>query len=201
MDRVRYIAIEGVDGTGKSTTAQLLAKQSKALGVSSPHPPFEGRLIRDVVDSGPERVRALYYRMAIENDSVRIRARLREQPPIRIVSDRSPLSTWVQAWHAMPNKWQDWDVFAEGLLLPDLVVLLTLPRHMLETRIRERAKWTEASRAAMAREADSAWLLRMQDVFRAGLAGMGEVRSLEISTETLAPDQVVERVASAAGWG
>ena len=198
---MRYIAIEGVDGTGKSTTAQLLAKQSKALSVASPLPPFEGRLLRDAVDGGHERVRALYYRMAIENDSVRIRELLRERPLVRIVSDRSPLSTWVQAWPAMSVRWQHWEVFADGLLLPDLVVLLTLPRHALETRIRERARRTDASAAATARESDTVSLLCMQDAFREGLTGLGGGRSLELSTEALPPDQVAVQVASAAGWG
>ena len=198
---MRYIAIEGVDGTGKSTTAQLVAEQSNALGVASPLPPFEGRLLRDAVDGGPERVRALYYRMAIENDSVRIQGLLRERPLVRIVSDRSPLSTWVQAWPAMSTRWRCWELFADGLLLPDLVVLLTLPRHALETRIHERARRTDASATETARESDTASLLRMQDAFREGLTGMGGGRSLELSTEVFPPDQVAVRVASAAGWG
>lgn len=145
MDRGRYIALEGAEGTGKSTHASRLATHLGAL------------LTRETggTDIG-ERIRAILHDTSLTHLSHRAEALLiaadRAQhideivaPALsagrHVVSDRSVYSTLAYQGYGrrLPlDEIQQINEWAVNSWWPDLVVLIDTPAELLERRMRGR---------------------------------------------------------------
>ena len=132
----RYVAVEGVDGTGKSTLASHLALRLGYRLFHSPAAPFSDPVFRSQLDALPtDHVRPWAYRAACANDAAEIRRLLTLGG---VVSDRSPISTWAYAAdgfgsHSSPPDW-----FWTGLPRPDAVVVLTASSSIRDQRLAHR---------------------------------------------------------------
>jgi thymidylate kinase len=120
-DRVkkhRFIVIEGIDGSGKSAVARLLAERLGASCYETPPPPFT--CIRHHIDTNASvEVHHLFYLAAVLHASDEIRVLLRTQD---VVCVRYVMTTVV--YHSVLGSTLQLDVESLPLVEPDYTFLL-----------------------------------------------------------------------------
>ncbi len=138
----RFIALEGGEGSGKSTQARLLADALGAVSTYEPGDTAVGAAIRslllDPATSGlDDRAEALL--MAADRAQ---HAREVIRPALEsgrhVVCDRFVASSIAYQGYGRgmpPDRIADLSAWATGGLLPDLTVLLDLPVHVAEARL------------------------------------------------------------------
>ena len=133
----RYLALEGVDGVGKTTICQEIVKITGWCLLHSPSPPFNDRRIREAVDRCCNReTRALFYRTAVQHDARWIVEHLSRG--WCVVSDRSPLSTWIYGFDELVGSAQYEPLFWRNLPCPDYWVVLTASQATRISRLQKR---------------------------------------------------------------
>lgn len=138
----RFIALEGGEGSGKSTQARLLADELGAVATFEPGDTAVGAAIRalllDPATSGlDDRAEALL--MAADRAQ---HAREVIRPALasgrHVVCDRFVASSIAYQGYGRgmpPDRVADLSAWATGGLLPDLTVLLDLPVHLAAARL------------------------------------------------------------------
>jgi len=138
----RFIALEGGEGSGKSTQARLLADELGAVATYEPGDTAVGAAIRalllDPATSGlDDRAEALL--MAADRAQ---HAREVIRPALasgrHVVCDRFVASSIAYQGYGRgmpPDRVADLSAWATGGLLPDLTVLLDLPPHLAAARL------------------------------------------------------------------
>ncbi len=125
------IAVEGLDGTGKSTTVALLSVALGATVVRNPPASVAGA--RAVADGLPQQERRAWYLDA--NRAAMVEARAAAELGARVVLDRSVAST-LAFGSAERGMTATLDNLPDKDLLPDAIVLLTLPETHRRLRLR-----------------------------------------------------------------
>ncbi len=173
--RKLFIAIDGVDGVGKTTISKLLAQELNGFYYRSPSNPFLD--IRQKVENPMNPIgRYCFYRLAIQNDSRIIKNILKSK---LVVCDRYIASTF--AYHFVMDN--DIKIIHDdrGILKPNFSLLLTANSETRNNRIikrNESKNWIEDN---------SSLLDSIQNVFLSlGLT--------EFKTDNLTPDKIVKKI-------
>jgi deoxyguanosine kinase len=186
-----WLAIEGIIGAGKTTTAELIAGRSRLTTVierSEQHPFLEA-----------------YYRnpprYALETELAFMLLQVHPirdvEKPTAIVSDYAPAKNLIFAGEVCSAEelqflggverrlWAD-------LPRPDLAVVLDVPSEACLTRIATRGR-------AYERQISTADLDRLRTGYLASLATLGTAAEVVALTGTETPDEVAARVMTLAG--
>lgn len=150
-----FITIDGVDGVGKTTVAQLLASDGMFHYYKSPAGPF-AQLRKEVDNHATPIERYCFYRTATQYDSDQISQLLKTTP---VVCDRYIAST--AAYHIAMDARIRVIHGDGGLLNPDFAFLLGARSEIRDKRILERAKMLSDAKL----EGDSALLDRVAQIF------------------------------------
>lgn len=128
-----FIVIEGIDGTGKTTIAQLVAQQLH--GAYFKTPVNFSRELRQKIDSLQPNPRFWHYHANLSQASKYIRALRKEQP---VVCDRYYLSTFLyhQALGVETHKLTCFP--PPHLEMPNITVYLWAEEHLLVERLTQR---------------------------------------------------------------
>lgn len=180
------VVVEGLDGTGKSTAARLLADRLGAELVQTP--PAELQDVRSLIDDAlrpSPLARKLFYAATVALASDEARRNLAAGRST--VIDRYWLSTL--AYGELLGADTSLAAVGAALLRPTLTLLLEAPTAVRLGRMRQRALVTSGDRESLC-EGTAARLLR---------AFLGHARALSyplerIDVTELSPDAVVEQV-------
>ncbi len=144
--RGRLIVIEGLDGTGKSTLARLLAADLGATCLASPS--AELRALRSGLDAVLEqtpRARQLFYAATVMHVSERAEPLLRSG--LDVVVDRYLLSTLAYA--ELRGRALDLDDVCSQLAIPDFTLFLDCDDRLRAHRITRRGRETDEDRRSL----------------------------------------------------
>jgi dTMP kinase len=181
-----FVVFEGLDGTGKSTCARMVAERLCAEFLTTPSPEvrcYRDDLIRSY--AGSQEAAQLFYLSTVFAASDQIRGLLRQGTTV--VLDRYFLST--QAYAAFRGSRLRVDDVAALLLPATLTVFLDAPLDVRRQRLSARGQ-SAADRETLLNEADVR--LRVEHHARAQLPVVG--RFLAIDTGRASPDEVVDQV-------
>jgi dTMP kinase len=183
-----FVVFEGLDGTGKSTCARLVAERLGAELLTTPSPEVR-RYRDDLIEcyAGSQEAAQLFYLSTVFAASDQIRGLLRQGTAV--VLDRYFLST--QAYAAFRGSKLRVDDIAAHLLPATLTVFLDASLDVRRKRLAARGQ-SAADRETLVEEADVR--LRAEHRARAQLPVVG--RFLAIDTEVTSPEEVVEQVVS-----
>lgn len=135
---MQHIAIEGMDGVGKTTASKLLAKRlgykfidKNLRELFDDGDSYDNYIrIRDKVNASPDRLFTAWF-YALGNIYLRT-AHVKEN----IVTDRYFLSNY--AWSGTENNDEVYDLLVKKLGFPDLTVILYADEHAILSRLRHR---------------------------------------------------------------
>lgn len=184
-----FIVFEGLDGSGKSTSAKLLAEKLDAVFLTTPSPDMRAYRDRVIADLGPtQEAHQLFYLATVFAASTKVAALLAEGHSV--VLDRYFLST--QAYAKFRGSTLGLDEISDQLLPADMTIYMDLPVKIRRTRLSQRVT-TAADSETLSDEADAC--LRANHLDRFGLSVVG--RLVRIDGESLASEQVVSLVLDA----
>jgi thymidylate kinase len=179
------VTLDGVDGTGKSTIARLLAVDGNYRYFKTPSGPF-AQLRSEVDKHATPLERYCFYRLATQHDSVRLRQLSKDGA---VVCDRYIASTL--AYHLTMDS-RIADIHNNGeVLIPDFSFLLTTESRERNRRLDIRA--TMASDAAL--EQNRELLDRVEETFR-GLNDLGclPFKLITVDTTHRTPREVASTI-------
>lgn len=126
----KYIAVEGLNGVGKTTVCKLLMAKGYRV-FFDPDPSFRIRPIMDLLDrplnSWEEAVMYTSGSVVSQAKNLGVEG--------TYISDRSPISTYA-AYPNLPRHLVDALCF--GLIMPDAVIFMMADAHAIEDRLRSR---------------------------------------------------------------
>lgn len=140
-----FIVIEGLDGTGKSTTAKALAAKLQGVALNTPLDKFQDvRPKLENIYAEESYGRQLFYASTAIASSLQVQKELKDSPVV--VLDRYWLST--QVYHSWRTKGAHFKLLeVESMLLkPDLTVYLELSLDERVNRLGGRDSNTEEDR-------------------------------------------------------
>lgn len=172
-----FVTIDGVDGVGKTTVAQLLVSGCGFKYYKSPGGPF-AKLRHEVDNHVNPIARYCFYHLATQHDSNEIR-RLLETTSV--VCDRYIAST--MAYHVALDD-RILSIHDDmRLLKPDFSFLLGVDTETRDRRIRERTDVLSDTKL----EADSAFLDKVSEVFNS-------LDLISIDTRDISPAEVAAKI-------
>jgi dTMP kinase len=184
-----FVVFEGLDGSGKSTCARLLAERTGALYLTTPSAAV--RKVRDqVIDSfeGAQEAAQLFYLATVFDASARVGRLLASDQSV--VVDRYFLST--QAYAAFRGSTLELDALQACLTKPDLTVFLHAPLDVRTARLTKRGT-SAADRETLGSEANRRLCAEHSRRRHLGVVG----RWMEIDVAERSPEQVIETVLDA----
>ena len=181
---MQHIAIEGMDGVGKTTASKLLAERlvykfiDKNLRELFDDGDFYDNYIRirDKVNASPDRLFTawfyalgnIYLHTAHENEN--------------IVTDRYFLSNY--AWSGTENNDEVYDLLVKKLGFPDLTVILYADEHAILSRLRHRDELdSDIKKVTLAKEKYEKMIYFCEKY---------KMPYMVIDTSNLSPEEVVE---------
>ena len=181
---MQHIAIEGMDGVGKTTASKLLVKR---LGYKFIDKNFRELFddkgsydnyirIRDKVNASPDRLFTAWF-YALGNIYLHT-AHEKEN----IVTDRYFLSNY--AWSGTENNDEVYDLLVKKLGFPDLTVILYADEHAILSRLRHRDELdSDIKKVTLAKEKYEKMIYFCEKY---------KMPYMVIDTSDLSPDEVVE---------
>lgn len=181
---MQHIAIEGMDGVGKTTASKLLAKR---LGYKFVDKNLRELLddgdsydnyirIRDKVNASPDRLFTAWF-YALGNIYL-YTAHEKEN----IVTDRYFLSNY--AWSGTENNDEVYDLLVKKLGFPDLTVILYADEHAILSRLRHRDELdSDIKKVTLAKEKYEKMIYFCEKY---------KMPYMVIDTSNLSPEEVVE---------
>lgn len=146
-NRPYLVAVEGLDGSGKSTVARQLAERLGAALIENP--PQGWKAERTAADRADEVTRRAFYLRGNRAATAEAEAILSSGRPV--VMDRSAAST-LAFGEATAGRVASGSLWPTDLRRPDLLVLLNVPEDVRLDRIASRQAWTTEERALAADE-------------------------------------------------
>lgn len=184
---MNHISIEGMDGVGKSTTCQLLAKKLGYKFVEKPlhylfdesEDKFDEYLrIRDKVNANPNRIfTSWFYGLG----SIYMYELFKDE---NIITDRHFASNY--AWSSSDNNEEVYDLLVEKLGVPKLTVILYAPSEIIAKRLISRNK--NDSDIAKAKKSEIIYSKMIE------FCKSKKLPFVVIDTSSLTPEQVVAKI-------
>ena len=181
---MQHIAIEGMDGVGKTTASKLLAKRlgykfidKNLRELFDDGDSYDNYIrIRDKVNASPDRLFTAWF-YALGNIYLHT-AHEKEN----IVTDRYFLSNY--AWSGTKNNDEVYDLLVIKLGFPDLTVILYADEHAILSRLRHRDELdSDIKKVALAKEKYEKMIYFCEKY---------KMPYMVIDTSDLSPDEVVE---------
>ncbi len=181
---MQHIAIEGMDGVGKTTASKLLAKRlgykfidKNLRELFDDGDSYDNYIrIRDKVNASPDRLFTAWF-YALGNIYLHT-AHEKEN----IVTDRYFLSNY--AWSGTENNDEVYDLLVKKLGFPDLTVILYADEHAILSRLRHRDELdSDIKKVALAKEKYEKMIYFCEKY---------KMPYMVIDTSDLSPDEVVE---------
>ena len=181
-----FIVFEGLDGSGKSTSAKLLAEKLDAVFITTPSGKMRSYRDRVITDLGHnQEAHQLFYLATVFAASAHVQELLAQGRSV--VIDRYFLST--QAYAEFRGSTLALDEVESQLLPAHMTVYLDVPLHERRRRLATRAT-TAADAETLNETADTT--LRKTHAARFNLPVVGRV--LPIAAACLSPDQIAALV-------
>lgn len=181
---MQHIAIEGMDGVGKTTASKLLAKRlgykfidKNLRELFDDGDSYDNYIrIRDKVNASPDRVFTAWF-YALGNIYLHT-AHEKEN----IVTDRYFLSNY--AWSGTENNTEVYDLLVKKLGFPDLTVILYADEHAILSRLRHRDELdSDIKKVTLAKEKYEKMIYFCEKY---------KMPYMVIDTSNLSPEEVVE---------
>lgn len=181
---MQHIAIEGMDGVGKTTASKLLAKRlgykfidKNLRELFDDGDSYDNYIrIRDKVNASPDRLFTAWF-YALGNIYLHT-AHEKEN----IVTDRYFLSNY--AWSGTENNGEVYDLLVKKLGFPDLTVILYADEHAILSRLRHRDELdSDIKKVTLAKEKYE-WMIYFCEKYK--------MPYMVIDTSNLSPEEVVE---------
>jgi len=141
MKKPLFIVLEGLDGSGKSSVVEHLAKLTGAEKLSTPLPNINGS-VRESIESayaGIPMARALFYASSVVAASKEVERMLAEGKSV--IMDRYWLSTLC--YHKLMGVEARFEEVADTLRPPDATFLLNVPAETRRSRISQRGNFQD----------------------------------------------------------
>ena len=181
---MQHIAIEGMDGVGKTTASKLLAKRlgykfidKNLRELFDDGDSYDNYIrIRDKVNASPDRLFTAWFH-ALGNIYLHT-AHEKEN----IVTDRYFLSNY--AWSGTENNDEVYDLLVKKLGFPDLTVILYADEHAILSRLRHRDELdSDIKKVTLAKEKYEKMIYFCEKY---------KMPYMVIDTSNLSPEEVVE---------
>ena len=181
---MQHIAIEGMDGVGKTTASKLLAKRlgykfidKNLRELFDDGDSYDNYIrIRDTVNASPDRLFTAWF-YALGNIYLHT-AHEKEN----IVTDRYFLSNY--AWSGTENNDEVYDLLVKKLGFPDLTVILYADEHAILSRLRHRDELdSDIKKVTLAKEKYEKMIYFCEKY---------KMPYMVIDTSNLSPEEVVE---------
>lgn len=181
---MQHIAIEGMDGVGKTTVSKLLAKRlgykfvdKNLRELFDDGDSYDNYVrIRDKVNASPDRLFTAWF-YALGNIYLHT---AHEQE--NIVTDRYFLSNY--AWSGADNNAEVYDLLVKKLGFPDLTVILYADEHAILSRLRHRDELdSDIKKVTLAKEKYEKMIYFCEKY---------KMPYMVIDTSNLSPEEVVE---------
>ncbi len=181
---MQHIAIEGMDGVGKTTASKLLAERlgykfvdKNLRELFDEKDSYDNYVrIRDKVNASPDRLFTAWF-YALGNIYLHT-AHEKE----KIVTDRYFLSNY--AWSGTDNNTEVYDLLVKKLGLPDLTVILYADEHAILSRLRHRDELdSDIKKVTLAKEKYEKMIYFCEKY---------KMPYMVIDTSNLSPEEVVE---------
>lgn len=181
---MQHIAIEGMDGVGKTTASKLLAKRlgykfidKNLRELFDDNGSYDNYIrIRDKVNASPDRLFTAWF-YALGNIYLHT-AHEKEN----IVTDRYFLSNY--AWSGTENNDEVYDLLVKKLGFPDLTVILYADEHAILSRLRHRNELdSDIKKVILAKEKYEKMIYFCEKY---------KMPYMVIDTSNLSPEEVVE---------
>ena len=181
---MQHIAIEGMDGVGKTTASKLLAKRlgykfidKNLRELFDDGDSYDNYIrIRDKVNASPDRLFTAWF-YALGNIYLHT-AHEKEN----IVTDRYFLSNY--AWSGTENNGEVYDLLVKILGFPDLTVILYADEHAILSRLRHRDELdSDIKKVTLAKEKYEKMIYFCEKY---------KMPYMVIDTSNLSPEEVVE---------
>lgn len=183
---MQHIAIEGMDGVGKTTASKLLAKRlgykfidKNLRELFDDGDSYDNYIrIRDKVNASPDRLFTAWF-YALGNIYLHT-AHEKEN----IVTDRYFLSNY--AWSGTENNDEVYDLLVKKLGFPDLTVILYADEHAIVSRLRHRDELdSDIKKVTLAKEKYEKMIYFCEKY---------KMPYMVIDTSNLSPEEVVEDI-------
>ena len=181
---MQHIAIEGMDGVGKTTASKLLAKRlgykfidKNLRELFDDGDSYDNYIrIRDKVNASPDRLFTAWF-YALGNIYLHT-AHEKEN----IVTDRYFLSNY--AWSGTENNTEVYDLLVKKLGFPDLTVILYADEHAILSRLRHRDELdSDIKKVTLAKEKYEKMIYFCEKY---------KMPYMVIDTSNISPEEVVE---------